>query len=159
MRLKVVFVIFNHQSMFTVINIFLSCSTYWDGSIEIKFVILRHYAQFLQTLKHHCPPFWHNSSSKSMVLGLFGIKLCFILSECGLYESYSSQSFFWYQNQGSLTLKYNFMRQNRHQNQLKCEAEGSFWYFNHHSMFTVINIYFYAVLLIEAVLLKPNLLF
>ena len=57
--------------------IFLSCSTQWSGSFETKFVVFGHYAQFLQSLEHHCPPVWHHDNSKIEFLGIFDNKLCF----------------------------------------------------------------------------------
>ena len=43
------------------------------------------------------------------------------------FELYSSKSIFWYKNQASLTLQWNFMRQNWFKNVAKREAEGSFF--------------------------------
>ena len=64
-------------------SIFLSCSTQWSGSFETKFVIFIHYGQFLQSLKHHCPPVWDHDNSKIGFLRLFVNKLYFDWSECG----------------------------------------------------------------------------
>ena len=76
-------------------SIFLSCSTQWSRSFETKFVIFIHYGQFLQSLKHHCPPVWDHDNSKIVFLRLFVNKLHFDWSECGLFELYSSKTIFW----------------------------------------------------------------
>ena len=63
---------------------------------------------------------------KNWVLGIFVRKLCFYSFECGFSVLYSSKSIFWYKNQASLTLQWNFMRQHMLKNVVEREAEGSF---------------------------------
>ena len=89
---------------------------------------------------------WQNSKKfqnpKIPFLGIFVRKLCFYWFECGFSVLYSSKSIFWYKNQASLTLQWNFMRQNMLKNLVKMEAEGSYLGFGYQNTFIAIHVYF-----------------
>ena len=66
-------------------RVFLSCSTQWSDSFETKFMIFGQYGQFLQSLKHHCPPVWHHNNSKIAFLGIFVLGNCVFINSNAVF--------------------------------------------------------------------------